>query len=149
MIITFTNIPTTLSEIIRVDFKMATHMVRQFGRSVLSHPFLRRQSIRLVSSSPRVIFASNKNMQHPFLIGSKLVVRPPAINLGVRLFADAGAALTREEIQTRVMDVLKLFDKVNTEQVKFFLIGITKCFCSYLVKLVTLVMPVILLHWSL
>lgn len=99
---------------------MATHMVRQFGRSVLFHPFLRRQSIRLVSSSPRVIFAANKNLQHPFLIGSKLVVRPPAINLGVRFFADAGAALTREEIQTRVMDVLKLFDKVNTEQVKFF-----------------------------
>lgn len=38
--------------------------------------------------------------------------------MGVRLFADAGAALSREEIQTRVMDVLKLFDKVNAEQVR-------------------------------
>ena len=67
-----------------------------------------------------MIFAANKNLQHPFLVGSSLVVRPPAIYLGVRLFADAGAALTRDEIQIRVMDVLKLFDKVNAEQVKFF-----------------------------
>ena len=36
--------------------------------------------------------------------------------MGVRLFADAGAALSREEIQTRVMDVLKLFDKVEPEK---------------------------------
>ena len=38
--------------------------------------------------------------------------------MGVRLFADAGAALSRDEIQTRVMDVLKLFDKVNAEKVR-------------------------------
>lgn len=122
MIVTFTDIPTTLRETMRVDFKMVTHMFRRFGRGVFVDPFLRRQSIRLVSSSPRVIFAANKNLQHPFLVGSSLVVRPAAIYLGIRLFADAGAALTKDEIQTRVMDVLKLFDKVNAEQVKFFLI---------------------------
>lgn len=38
--------------------------------------------------------------------------------MGVRLFADAGAALSRDEIQTRVMDVLKLFDKVEAEKVR-------------------------------
>ena len=122
MVTTFTDIPTTQSEIMRVDFKMATHMLRQFGRGVFVHPFLRRQSIRLVSSSPRVIFAANKNLQHPFLVGSSLIARPHVIYLGVRLFADAGAALTRDEIQTRVMDVLTLFDKVNAEKVKFFFI---------------------------
>ncbi|XP_078347573.1 acyl carrier protein-like [Oculina patagonica] len=95
---------------------MATHMLRRFGRGVFVHPFLRRQSIRLVSSSPRVIFATNKYLQQPFLVGSNLVVRPPTHYMGVRLFADAGPALTRDEIQTRVMDVLKLFDKVNAEQ---------------------------------
>ena len=40
----------------------------------------------------------------------------PAL-VGVRMFADAGTALTRDEIQTRAMDVLKLFDKVNPEKV--------------------------------
>ena len=69
-----------------------------------------------------MIFAANKNLQHPFLVGSSSVVRPPALYMGVRLFADAGTALTRDEIQTRVMDVLKLFDKVNAEQVKIFFI---------------------------
>lgn len=48
--------------------------------------------------------------------------------MGVRLFADAGPALTRDEIQTRVMDVLKLFDKVNAEQVKIALFSYTKYF---------------------
>lgn len=120
MIINFADIPTTVSEIIRVHFKMATHMFRQFGRGVFVHPFVRRQNIRLVSASPRVIFAANKNLQHPFLVGSSLVARPPVIYLGVRLFADASAALTRDKIQTRVMDVLKLFDKVNAELVKLF-----------------------------
>ena len=137
MIITFADIPTILSEITRVHFKMATHMFRQFGRGVFVHPFVRRQSIRLVSASPRVIFAANKNLQHPFFVGSSLVVRPPAIHLGLRWFADAGAALTRDEIQKRVMDVLKLFDKVNAQLVKFFfLFGSRKCFRSYLVRLV-------------
>jgi len=75
-----------------------------------------------------VIFAASKTLQYPFLVGSNLVVRPAAIYLGVRLFADAGAALTREEIQTRVMDVLKLFDKVNAEKVKFFLLDSPNCF---------------------
>ena len=42
--------------------------------------------------------------------------------MGVRLFADVGAALSRDEIQTRVMDVLKLFDKVNTEKVRLHLL---------------------------
>lgn len=37
--------------------------------------------------------------------------------MGVRMFADAGTALTRDEIQTRAMDVLKLFDKVEAEKV--------------------------------
>ena len=40
----------------------------------------------------------------------------PAL-VGVRMFADAGTALTRDEIQTRAMDVLKLFDKVKPEKV--------------------------------
>lgn len=107
---------------------MATHMLRRFARGVFVHPFLRRQSIRLVSSSPRVIFATNKYLQQPFLVGSNLVVRPPTHYMGVRLFADAGPALTRDEIQTRVMDVLKLFDKVNAEQVKIALFSYTKYF---------------------
>lgn len=98
---------------------MAARMLR-LGRGVFVHPLLRRQSIRLVSSSPRVIFAANKNLQQPFLVSSSLAVKP--LNLmGVRLFADAGTAPTRDEIQTRVMDVLKLFDKVNPEQVKIIL----------------------------
>lgn len=37
--------------------------------------------------------------------------------MGVRTLADAGTALTRDEIQTRAMDVLKLFDKVEAEKV--------------------------------
>lgn len=108
---------------------MATHMLRQFGRRAFAHPLLRRQSIRLVSSSPRVIFAANKSLQHPFLVSNSLVARPPCL-LGVRLFADAGAALSREEIQTRVMDVLKLFDKVDAEKVSITLV---RCF-SYEVE---------------
>ena len=76
--------------------------------------------MRLVSSSSaRIIFAANKYLQRPFLVRNSLVVRPSSL-VGVRLFADAGAALTRDEIQTRVMNVLKLFDKVNPEQVKYF-----------------------------
>lgn len=71
-----------------------------------------------------MIFTANKNLQHPFLVGSSVVVRPPSLYMGVRLFADAGTALTREEIQTRVMDVLKLFDKVNAEQVKIFYLAV-------------------------
>mmetsp|Transcript_65422 Transcript_65422/g.104104 ORF Transcript_65422/g.104104 Transcript_65422/m.104104 type:complete len:154 (-) Transcript_65422:184-645(-) len=95
---------------------MATHMLRQFARrAVYAHPLLRRQSTRLVSSSPRVIFAGNKCLQQPFLVSSSLAAKPPSL-MGVRLFADAGAALSREEIQTRVMDVLKLFDKVEPEK---------------------------------
>ena len=91
-------------------------MLRQFARrAVYAHPLLRRQSIRLVSSSPRVIFAGNKCLQQPFLVSSSLAAKPPSL-MGVRLFADAGAALSREEIQTRVMDVLKLFDKVEPEK---------------------------------
>lgn len=91
-------------------------MLRQFARrAVYAHPLLRRQSIRLVSSSPRVIFAGNKCLQEAFLVNSSLAAKPPSL-IGVRLFADAGAALSREEIQTRVMDVLKLFDKVDPEK---------------------------------
>ena len=104
-------------------------MLRQFGRSAFTLPLLRRQSIRLVSSSPRIIFAANKYLQHPFLISSSLVARPPSL-MGVRLFADAGAALSREEIQTRVMDVLKLFDKVNAEQVRINLLIFLFCIVS-------------------
>ncbi|CAH3177029.1 unnamed protein product [Porites lobata] len=99
---------------------MATHMLRQFARrAVYAHPLLRRQSIRLVSSSPRVIFAGNKCLQQPFLVSSSLAAKPPSL-MGVRLFADAGAALSREEIQTRVMDVLKLFDKVEPEKASIY-----------------------------
>lgn len=101
-----------------IDFKMAIHMLRQFGLRALSQPLLRRQSIRLVSSSPRVIFAANKYMQNPFLLRCSLVARP--LPTGVRFFADAGA-VDREDIQRRVMDVLKLFDKVDPEKVRFAL----------------------------
>lgn len=107
-----------ISAVIHLDLKMATHTLRRFGRGFFVHPFLRRQSIRLVSSSPRVIFAANKYSQQPFLVGSSLLVKPPTHYMGVRLLADAGPALTKDEIQSRVMDVLKLFDKVNPEQVK-------------------------------
>lgn len=93
-------------------------MLRQFGLRALSQPLLRRQSIRLVSSSPRVIFAANKYMQNPFLLRCSLVARP--LPTGVRFFADAGA-VDREDIQRRVMDVLKLFDKVDPEKVRFTL----------------------------
>lgn len=119
-----------ISAVIPLDLKMATHMLRRFGRGIFVHPFLRRQSIRLVSSTPRVIFAANKYSQQPFLVGSSLLVKPPTHYMGVRLLADAGPALTKDEIQTRVMDVLKLFDKVNPEQVKvalFSYVNISYC----------------------
>ena len=98
---------------------MATNNVfRHFGRSLFCHPLFRRQHTRLLCFKPRVIFAANKYLQNSFLVSNSFETRPPPLlGVNVRLFADAGTALTRDEIQTRVMDVLKLFDKVNAEQV--------------------------------
>ena len=94
---------------------MATNNVfRHFGRSHFCHPLFRRQHTRLLCFKPRVIFAANKYLQNSFLVSNSFETRsPPLLGVNVRLFADAG----RDGIQTRVMDVLKLFDAVNAEQV--------------------------------
>lgn len=42
----------------------------------------------------------------------------PASVLGVRLFGDAGSKVSLEDIQTRALNVVKLFDKVDAEKVR-------------------------------
>merc|ERR1739844_178239 len=97
--------------------KMATrHMLRQLGRRGFACTLLQRQNSRLVSSSvTRVIFAASKCAQQPFLLNASLLAKPTNF-CGVRLYGD-GAHLTKEELQTRVLNVLKLFDKVDPEKV--------------------------------
>ena len=95
---------------------MATNMCRRLGRGLFCHSLSRGRHTRLVCSLPRVIFASNKHLQSTFPGSNSFEKMRPAL-VGVRMFADAGTALTRDEIQTRAMDVLKLFDKVNPEKV--------------------------------
>ncbi|XP_058972275.2 acyl carrier protein [Pocillopora verrucosa] len=95
---------------------MATNMCRRLGRGLFYHSLSRGRHTRLVCSLPRVIFASNKHLQSTFPGSNSFEKMRPAL-VGVRMFADAGTALTRDEIQTRAMDVLKLFDKVNPEKV--------------------------------
>ena len=96
--------------------KMATHMLRQISRRAFAVALVQRQSSRMVSSSiPRVIFAANKYAQQPFLVNSSLLAKPNSF-CSVRLYGD-GAHLTKEELQTRVLNVLKLFDKVDPEKV--------------------------------
>lgn len=95
---------------------MATNMCRRLGRGLFCHSLSRGRHTRLVCSLPRLIFASNKHLQSTFPGSNSFEKMRPAL-VGVRMFADAGTALTRDEIQTRAMDVLKLFDKVNPEKV--------------------------------
>ncbi|PFX31676.1 uncharacterized protein LOC111321861 [Stylophora pistillata] len=95
---------------------MATNMCRRLGRSLLYHPLVRRQHTRFVCFSPQVVFATFKYLQNPFP-GIHSSERKRYNPMGVRTLADAGTALTRDEIQTRAMDVLKLFDKVEAEKV--------------------------------
>ncbi|CAH3040415.1 unnamed protein product [Pocillopora meandrina] len=95
---------------------MATNMCRRLGRGLFCHSLSRGRHTRLVCSLPRIIFASNKHLQSTFPGSNSFEKMRPAL-VGVRMFADAGTALTRDEIQTRAMDVLKLFDKVNPEKV--------------------------------
>ena len=97
---------------------MATHMFRQFSRRAFALNLLQRQNSRMVSSSvPRVIFAASKYAQQPFLVNASLLAKPSTF-CGVRLYGD-GAHLTKEELQTRVLNVLKLFEKVDPEKVSF------------------------------
>lgn len=100
---------------ITINLKMAFHMLRQPGVRSFAQLLLRRQNLRLLSSSARIFSAFNEYLQYPSLISRRSVAQPPI--LGVRSFADVGAALGKEEIQTRVLDVLKLFDKVDAEKV--------------------------------
>lgn len=98
---------------------MATHMFRHLRRSSFTFNLLRRQNIRLVSScGPRIVFAANKYAQQPYLLRSSLLARPASV-LGVRLFGDAGSKVSLEDIQTRALNVVKLFDKVDAEKVRF------------------------------
>ena len=98
---------------------MATHMFRQFSRRAFALNLLQRQNSRMVSSSvPRVIFAASKYAQQPFLVNASLLAKPSTF-CGVRLYGD-GAHLTKEELQTRVLNVLKLFEKVDPEKVSIF-----------------------------
>merc|ERR1711974_155542 len=97
--------------------KMATrHMLRQIGRRAFAFTLMQRQNSRLVSSSvSRVIFAASKYAQQPYLVNSSLLAKPTNLS-GIRLYGDS-AHLTKEELQTRVLNVLKLFDKVDPDKV--------------------------------
>ena len=97
-------------------FKMATYVLRYCGVRNLAQLVLWRQNLRVVSSFPRIFFATDSFLQYPFLIHGSVVARP--FPFGVRSFADVGASLAKEEIQTRVLNVLKLFDKIDAEKVK-------------------------------
>lgn len=101
---------------IAFHFKMAYHMLRRSGVRSFAQLLLRKQNLRLLSSSARIFFASNECPQYLTLVSRHLVAQPPFFS--VRSFADVGAALGKEEIQTRVLDVLKLFDKVDAEKVR-------------------------------
>ncbi|XP_015775065.1 PREDICTED: acyl carrier protein 2, mitochondrial-like [Acropora digitifera] len=99
---------------IAFHFKMAYHMLRHSGVRSFAQLLLRKQNWRLLSSSARIFFASNECPQYLSLVSRRSVAQP--LFLSVRSFADVGAALGKEEIQTRVLDVLKLFDKVDAEK---------------------------------
>ena len=101
---------------IAFHFKMAYHMLRHSGVRSFAQLLLRKQNLHLLSSSARIFFASNDCPQYLSLVSRRSVAQP--LFLSVRSFADVGAALGKEEIQTRVLDVLKLFDKVDAEKVR-------------------------------
>ncbi|KAK3705205.1 hypothetical protein QZH41_013994 [Actinostola sp. cb2023] len=94
---------------------MASHMLRRLTRIAFTGAFLRRQSTRLVSSTPRVIFAANKYSQQPFLVNNVLLTSQLS-PVTVRYFASAGMSIG--DLQERVLNVVRLFDKVNAETVK-------------------------------
>lgn len=94
-------------------------MLRRCTRTALSVAFLRRQATRLVSSTPRVIFAANKYTQQPFLNNNSLLTSQLS-PVSVRFYG-ATAGMSIGELQDRVLDVVKLFDKVNPEAVSIFL----------------------------
>lgn len=96
---------------------MASHMLRRCTRTAFTAAFLRRQTTRLVSSTPRVIFAANKYSQQPFLTNNMLQTSQLS-PVSVRFFASAG--LSMAELQDRVLNVVKLFDKVNAELVSIY-----------------------------
>lgn len=104
---------------------MASHMLRRFTRTAFTAAFLRRQTTRLVSSTPRVIFAANKYSQQPFL-NNNMLLTSQLSPVTVRFFGSAGMSMS--ELQDRVLNVVKLFDKVNAELVSIF------C-CSFTLKL--------------
>ncbi|XP_020901350.1 uncharacterized protein LOC110239933 [Exaiptasia diaphana] len=93
---------------------MASHMLKRCTRTAFTAAFLRRQATRSVSSTPRIIFAANKYSQQPFL-SNNLLMTSQLSPVTVRYFASAGMSIG--ELQDRVLNVVKLFDKVNAELV--------------------------------
>jgi hypothetical protein len=93
-------------------------MLRLLTKNAFAAAFLRRQAIRLVSTTPRVTFAVNKYSQQPFLVNHGLLAKQLS-PVSVRFFASGGMAMG--ELQERVLNVVKLFDKVNAEMVSVIL----------------------------
>lgn len=89
-------------------------MLRRFNKNAFATAFLRTQAVRLVSTTPRVTLAVNKYSQQPSIVNHGLFLsRLSPVN--ARCFASAGMSMS--DLQDRVLNVVKLFDKVNAELV--------------------------------
>ncbi|EDO48263.1 predicted protein [Nematostella vectensis] len=92
---------------------MASHMLRRLAQSNLTTTLLRRQAIRLISSSaPRILTAAVHCHKKSFYVRNEPV---QSLLHNVRLFATA--ARTIDDLRNQVLNVVKLFDKVDAEQV--------------------------------
>lgn len=94
--------------------KMASHMLRRLNKNAFATAFLRTQAVRLVSTTSRVTLAVNRCSQQPSVFNHGLFLsRLSPVN--ARCFASAGMSVS--ELEDRVLNVVKLFDKVNAELV--------------------------------